>query len=231
MNKEDIKAKLYDIPVDYKELLKEEITSPWFKDLVDKVSDLYLDQEVYPEIDDIYTAFRLTPVDKVKVIVIGQDPYINKGQAHGLAFSVKDGVKIPPSLLNIYKELEIEYGYEIPKSGDLTSWAKQGVLLLNSSLTVTANSSLSQMDIGWQKFTSLVIEKLSKMNRDIVYLLFGNYAKKKADVIKNKDAKIIFTSHPSPLSCRHGFFYSNCFKRCNEYLKEEGLDEIDFSRH
>lgn len=228
INKEIIEKSLTTFSSKWNDILSEETEKDYFKDLIKKVSFSYENEIVYPPFNEVYRAFSLTSLDDLKVIIIGQDPYINENQANGLAFSVKDGVKLPPSLLNIYKELRAEYGYEIPTTGELEPWAKQGVLLLNASLTVKAHMAFSHSKIGWERFTDSVIEKIDSLDRYIVYILWGNFAQKKEKLIKSKKAFIIKCAHPSPLSANRGFFNSNCFKRCNEYLESVSLKTIDW---
>ena len=229
INKEEIERELSTFPGEWDTLLSGEKDKEYFKSLIEKVSLLYSIGEVYPPYKNVYNAFKLTELKDLKAVIVGQDPYYNLGQANGLSFSVNPGVKLPPSLLNIYKELNIEYGYPISKNGDLSSWARQGVLLLNASLTVESGLPNSHYSLGWQEFTDDVIKIIDeKVNRPIVYLLWGNFAYKKKDLIRNKKAFIIHTAHPSPLSANHGFFYSNCFKKCNEYLKANNIAEINF---
>ena len=179
---------------------------------------------VYPNKKEVFNALRLTPFKDVKVVIVGQDPYHGEGEAHGLSFSVRDGVRIPPSLKNIYKELYDDLGVPIRNTGDLTCWAKQGVLLLNSTLTVVKDTPNSHSNIGWQQFTDDVISLIDENKRDVVFILWGNYARSKKALIKNN--YIIESAHPSPFSARNGFFGSKPFSRTNEYLKSKGLEEI-----
>ena len=172
----------------------------------------------------MFNALRLTPFKNVKVVIVGQDPYHGEGEAHGLSFSVRDGVRIPPSLKNIYKELYDDLGVPIRNTGDLTCWAKQGVLLLNSTLTVVKDTPNSHSNIGWQQFTDDVISLIDENKRDVVFILWGSYARSKKALIKNN--YIIESAHPSPFSARNGFFGSKPFSRTNEYLKSKGLEEI-----
>ncbi|MBP5779333.1 MAG: uracil-DNA glycosylase, partial [Campylobacter sp.] len=174
-----------------------------------------------------FNAVNITPFDEVKVVILGQDPYHGLNQAMGLSFSVPKGVKIPPSLINIFKELQMEFGYEIPKNGDLTDWAKQGVLLLNSSLSVAANKPNSHSKFGWQIFTDSVIKILSQKRQNLVFMLWGNYAKAKANLIDENRHLILKAAHPSPLA-GGAFFGCNHFKKCNEYLKSHNKNEIDW---
>lgn len=200
-----------------------------FLALVDKVAEEASSKRVYPPLDHVYQALEKTSPSSVKVVILGQDPYFHEGQANGMAFSVGKGMKLPPSLINIYKELSYEYGYPIPKeNGDLSRWAEQGVLLLNASLTVRDGEPNSHADYGWDKVTDKIIEYLDRRDQYIVYLLWGSFAQKKAQIIHSPKACLIKTAHPSPLSANKGFFCSDCFYRANRFLKESGLSEIDF---
>ena len=176
----------------------------------------------------MFNAFELTPYSKVKVVILGQDPYHNDGQAHGLCFSVKPGTDIPPSLKNIYKELETELGCRIPNNGYLTAWAQQGVLLLNTVLTVRAHQAFSHRGIGWEQFTDAVIESLNKADRPLVFMLWGRPAEQKMKMLDNPRHLILTAAHPSPLSASRGFFGCGHFIKCNEYLKANGLSPIDW---
>ncbi len=226
--KEEIVASLKTFPNEWDTLLSAEKDKEYFNRLVELVSEEYMNYTIHPDLDNVYQAMKLvSPVD-VKVVIIGQDPYFNPGQANGLAFSVEDGIRFPPSLLNIFKELNMEYGYPIPKHGSLEKWAKQGVLLLNASLTVRDGTANSHAKFGWMTFTDEIITRLDALNQPIIYLLWGNFAKKKISLIHNKKAFIIYNAHPSPLSANKGFFHSNCFKKCNEHLRELNMKEIDF---
>ena len=183
---------------------------------------------VYPPGSLIFNAFNLTPFDKVKVVLIGQDPYHGRGQAHGLCFSVSDGIAQPPSLQNIFKELNSDLGLPIPRSGNLTAWAKQGVLLLNALLTVRANEASSHRNIGWETFTNAVIKKISDEKTGIVFLLWGKYAQEKEFLIDTSKHFILKAAHPSPYSAANGFFGSKHFSKTNEILKQEGKEPIDW---
>ncbi|MBQ8142268.1 MAG: uracil-DNA glycosylase [Bacilli bacterium] len=229
MNQKEIKEILYSFPPSWEPLLSQEKKEDYFQCLVNQVSKEYENENIYPPLPQVYQTLKETPLEKVKVVIIGQDPYFHQGQANGLAFSVNKGIQLPPSLVNIYKELHIEFGYDIPLSnGDLSPWAKQGVLLLNSTLTVKDGYPESHSKYGWETFTDHLIKKLDQQDRCIVYLLWGNHAKKKASIIHNPKAKIVSCPHPSPLSASRGFFHSDCFKKVNERLKEASLEEIDF---
>ena len=196
----------------------------YFEPLLKRVQHEYSVHTVFPNKKEVFNALRLTPFKDVKVVIVGQDPYHGEGEAHGLSFSVRDGVRIPPSLKNIYKELHDDLGVPIRNTGDLTCWAKQGVLLLNSTLTVVKDTPNSHSNIGWQQFTDDVISLIDENKRDVVFILWGNYARSKKALIKNN--YIIESAHPSPFSARNGFFGSKPFSRTNAYLKSKGLEEI-----
>lgn len=183
---------------------------------------------VYPPGSLIFNAFNLTPFDKVKVVLLGQDPYHNEGQAHGLCFSVRDGIPKPKSLLNICKELQSDLGLPVPNSGNLTAWAKQGVLLLNATLTVRAHQAGSHQHQGWEEFTDTVIRKISENREHVVFLLWGNYAQAKASLIDESKHLILKAAHPSPLSASRGFFGCRHFSKTNEWLQTHGLEPIDW---
>ena len=190
-------------------------------------------QIIYPKGGDIFNAFNTTPFDKVKVVILGQDPYHGPNQAHGLSFSVQKGVQTPPSLQNIYKELATDIpGFQIPKTGDLTEWAEQGVLLLNATLTVRAATAGSHQKKGWEKFTDTVIKTISDKKSGVVFILWGNYAQSKAELIDGNKHLIIKSTHPSPLAVsRGGFFGSKPFSKTNDYLKQQGEKPIDWQIH
>ena len=199
----------------------------FFNTLVENVKREYSNNICYPPGKLIFKAFDDCPFDKIKVVVIGQDPYHGIGQANGLCFSVKDNIQHPPSLVNIFKEIETDLKIPYPSSGDLTRWSTQGVFLLNSVLTVKANSAGSHKNIGWQKFTDTVINTISREKNNIVFLLWGNYAKEKAKLIDQKKHLILKSGHPSPLSAnRGGWFGNKHFSLCNQYLEEKGIEEI-----
>lgn len=182
----------------------------------------------FPQKEDIFRALTLTPFNKVRVVILGQDPYHNENQANGLAFSVSKDVKIPPSLRNIYKELNNDLSIEIPKHGDLTKWALEGVLLLNSILTVEPHKPASHRNIGWEEYTDDIIKRINKEKQNIVFILWGNYAQEKGKHIDELKHFIIKSPHPSPFSARKGFFGSKPFSRCNNYLKKNRIKEIDW---
>lgn len=184
---------------------------------------------IYPQGSEYFAALNLTPLNKVKVVIIGQDPYHGPGQAHGLSFSVRSGVRFPPSLLNIFKELKADLGIDMPKSGDLTHWAEQGVLLLNAVLTVENGKAAAHQGKGWEQFTDQVIQTLNKNREHIVYLLWGSYAQKKAAFVDRTKNLVLESPHPSPLSAHRGFFGSKPFSKINAYLREQGIKEIDWS--
>ncbi len=213
---------------DWDLVLKEEFQKEYFINLKKFVDNEYDLKTIYPPYEDIFNAFKLTSINDVKVVILGQDPYHEKGQAHGLAFSTPEGRSIPRSLKNIFKEINQEYGYPIPKSGCLENWAKQGVFLLNTVLTVEEGNANSHSDCGWQIFTDNVIKILNNQTEPIVFLLWGKQAEKKKVLISNSNHLVLITSHPSPFSARRGFFGSNHFKLANEFLKEKRNDEIDW---
>ena len=213
---------------DWLEPLSPEFKKDYYRVLYNKVVEEYKEKTIFPPSEEIFSAFDLTPLSEVKVVIIGQDPYHNINQAHGLCFSVKPGVDIPPSLVNIYKELNDDIGCHIPNNGYLVKWAKQGVLMLNSVLTVQAHKAFSHQGIGWEKFTDAVIDILNKQNRPIVYLLWGNPAQKKAASVNNPKHLLLKAPHPSPLSAYRGFFGCKHFSKTNEFLIENGLQPIDW---
>lgn len=208
--------------------LAPEFGKPYYKELFQKVAQEYRTQRVFPAGDDIFNAFHLTPLSEVKVVILGQDPYHGEGQAHGLCFSVKPEVEIPPSLINIYKELEEDVGCYIPNNGYLEKWARQGVLLLNTVLTVRAHQANSHRGIGWEQFTDAAIKVLAAQDRPMVFLLWGKPAQAKKAMITNPMHLVLETSHPSPLSAYRGFLGSRVFSKTNEYLESHGLEPIDW---
>lgn len=213
---------------DWQQPLEVEFKKPYYKDLYKKVLEEYRSRQIFPNPDDIFNAFHLTPLKDVKVVILGQDPYHNDGQAHGLCFSVKPDVEVPPSLVNIYKELQDDLGCRIPNNGYLVKWAKQGVLMLNTLLTVRAHQAFSHKGIGWEQFTDAAIEALARQDRPMVFILWGRPAQSKKPMIYNSKHLILESAHPSPLSAYRGFFGSRPFSRTNEYLKENGLVPIDW---
>ena len=213
---------------DWLEPLKPEFSKPYYKELYNTVKKEYQTHQVFPPAQDIFNAFDFTPLSQVKVVIIGQDPYHDVGQAHGLCFSVQPGVKTPPSLVNIYKELQDDLGCYIPNNGYLKKWATQGVLLLNNVLTVRAHQANSHRDIGWEQFTDAVIDVLNKQDRPIVFLLWGSPAAKKCAKLNNPNHLILKAPHPSPLSAYRGFFGCKHFSQANDFLTSKGLTAIDW---
>ncbi len=205
-----------------------EFSKDYYKQLGKFVNWEYQQHTVYPPKDEIFSAFRLTPLSKVKVVILGQDPYHEPNQAHGLCFSVRPGTKIPPSLVNIYKELQDDLGCYIPNNGYLVKWAGQGVLLLNTLLTVRAHQAFSHKGVGWERFTDAVIEALDREDRPIVFLLWGSPAQRKAEMLHNPNHLILKAPHPSPLSAYRGFFGCKHFSTANRFLQEHGETPIDW---
>ena len=220
---------MVDIEASWKQHLEGEFTKPYFAQLTESVRNEYRNSLCFPPAKLVFSAFNLCPFDKVKVVILGQDPYHEQGQAMGLSFSVPEGIILPPSLQNIYKEIQNDLGKPIPTSGDLTRWAKQGVLLLNATLTVRAHIANSHQTLGWQNFTDAAIEALNAHREHIVFMLWGGFARSKKRLIDANCHCIIESVHPSPLSAnRGGWFGQHQFSRCNAYLKQQGLDEIDW---
>ncbi|HBB60764.1 MAG: uracil-DNA glycosylase [Lachnospiraceae bacterium] len=213
---------------EWEKALQGEFRKPYYRKLFETVGREYRTAAVYPPADDIFNAFHLTPLPDVKVVILGQDPYHEPGQAHGLSFSVMPGVEIPPSLVNIYQELHDDLGCKIPNNGCLTKWARQGVLLLNTVLTVRAHRAFSHKDIGWQEFTDAAIRVLAGQDRPLVFILWGRPAQQKASMITNPRHLILKSPHPSPLSAYRGFFGSRPFSKTNAYLEANGLTPIDW---
>lgn len=213
---------------DWLSVIQPEFAKPYYKELYETVKNEYATHRVYPDSKDLFNAFHFTPLKDVKVVIIGQDPYHNTGQAHGLCFSVKPGIDIPPSLINIYKELESDLGCFIPDNGYLEKWARQGVLLLNTVLTVRAHEANSHKGIGWEQFTDAVIAGLNKEDRPIVFLLWGAPAQRKSKMLNNPKHLILEAPHPSPLSAYRGFFGCRHFSRTNDFLVQNGLTAIDW---
>jgi len=212
----------------WKSLLASEFEKSYFQNLVRFVKEEFASQTIYPPGKEIFNAFAHCPFDQVKVVIIGQDPYHGSGQANGLCFSVNDGVRFPPSLKNIFKEIKNEFQFEIPLSGDLSRWAKQGVLLLNATLTVRASAAGSHQKKGWEKFTDAVIDLLSKEKEQIVFMLWGAYAQNKGQIIDSAKHLVLTSAHPSPFSANRGFFGNNHFKQTNDYLVSIGKEEINW---
>ena len=208
--------------------LTPEFKKPYYAELYKKIREEYSTRQIFPPSDEIFTAFELTPLSEVKVVIIGQDPYHGDGQAHGLCFSVKPDIETPPSLVNIYKELNTDLGCYIPNNGYLTKWAKQGILMLNTVLTVRAHQANSHRGIGWEEFTDAAIRILNEQDRPIVYLLWGKPAQMKKSMLNNPKHLILEAPHPSPLSAYRGFFGCQHFSKTNAFLKENGLAPIDW---
>ncbi len=217
------------ITQEWDEILSEEFNSKEYLSLREFLKTEYSNYTIYPSMFDIFNSMKITAFDNVKVVLLGQDPYHNEGQAMGLSFSVPDGVDIPPSLVNMYKELKNELGVEPKKSGNLTGWAKQGVLLLNTVLTVRAHSANSHKGKGWESFTDSIIKKISDKKENVVFLLWGANARSKKPLIDTKKHLILECAHPSPLSAYNGFFGCGHFKKTNEYLEKNGKKPIDWS--
>lgn len=213
---------------DWEEALKGEFKKPYYKELYYFVKNEYETKQIFPPFEDLFSAFHFTALKDVKVVILGQDPYHNDGQAHGLSFSVKPEVAIPPSLLNIYKELQADLGTYIPDNGYLLKWAKQGVFLLNAVLTVRAHNAASHSNRGWEKFTDAIIEILNKEDRPIVFLLWGRFAKEKAKMLNNPKHLVLTAAHPSPLSAYNGFFGCKHFSKTNEFLTKNNIEPIDW---
>jgi uracil-DNA glycosylase len=213
----------------WKDVLSAEFEKDYFKKLTEFVRAEYLSgKTIYPAAKNIFNAFNLCPLSNVRVVIIGQDPYHEPGQAHGLCFSVENGVDLPPSLVNIYKEIESDLGHKSTTNGDLTSWAKQGVLLLNSTLTVSAHVAASHSGRGWETFTDAVIRAVAQNKNHVVYMLWGSFAQKKAEFVDEHENLILKSAHPSPLSAYRGFFGNHHFSRANEYLIANGSEPIDW---
>ena len=203
--------------------------APYFQNLVDFVKAAYQKKTCYPSGKDIFQSFNTCPFDSLKVVILGQDPYHGPGQAHGLSFSVPEGVKPPPSLINIFKEIESDVGIPYPRSGNLTPWAKQGVFLLNATLTVQAQQAGSHQKQGWESFTDAVIQSISAKKSGVVFMFWGGYAKQKIKLIDTSKHLILSSGHPSPLSANRGYWFGNKhFSRCNAYLKKNGAKAIDW---
>ncbi len=214
------------ISSDWKELLQEEFSKPYFEELVGFVKSEYAATQVFPSGRNIFRAFDKCPFEKLKVVIIGQDPYHGVGQANGLCFSVNDGVQFPPSLQNIFKEIHDDLGVEIPSSGNLDRWAEQGVLLLNAVLTVRAHQAASHSGRGWEQFTDAVVKTIAERKDGVVYMLWGNYAQRKGQIADPKRNLILKSVHPSPLSVYRGFFGCKHFSKANDYLIQQGKEPI-----
>ncbi|WP_422356297.1 uracil-DNA glycosylase [Roseivirga pacifica] len=208
--------------------LKEEFEKPYFNALTDFVKSEYSKHTIYPRGKDIFRAFDKCSFDKVKVVILGQDPYHGPGQANGLCFSVHEGVPFPPSLVNIFKEIKEDLGKDMPPNGSLDRWAEQDVLLLNATLTVRAHQAGSHQNKGWETFTDAVVQKLATEKQGLVYMLWGSYAQKKASIVNKQENLVLKSPHPSPLSAYRGFFGSKHFSQANAYLKELGKEEVEW---
>jgi uracil-DNA glycosylase len=221
-----------DVKIDnsWKQVLKDEFDKPYFLEIVNFLrTEKMAGKTIFPPGSFIFNAFNTTHFDSVKVVLLGQDPYHGRGQAHGLSFSVPEGITPPPSLVNIYKELYSDTGAAIPRHGNLTKWAEQGVLLLNASLTVRANEPMSHAQIGWAEFTHAVIKRVSALKEHIVFLLWGKFAQEKQALIDETKHLVLKAAHPSPFSANNGFFGCRHFSKTNEYLAANGMDPIDWS--
>lgn len=214
---------------DWDEILKPIWKSPGFHNFMNIVKEKYKENTCFPEYNNIFNALKLTPYSKVKVVILGQDPYHGVGEAHGLSFSVQDGIKKPPSLKNIFKELHDDLGFDEPESGNLEKWAKEGVLLLNSVLTVEKDKAASHKDLGWNLFTDHIIKLLNQKETPIVFILWGNFARSKKVFITNKKHLVIESVHPSPFSVYNGFFGSKPFSKTNDFLIKTGQTPIDWN--
>ncbi len=216
------------IEASWKEALKGEFDKPYFKDLIAFVKEEYSSQTVYPSEKEIFNAFDHCPLGKVEVVIIGQDPYHGPGQANGLCFSVADGIRQPPSLQNIFKEIKTDIGTDIPLSGNLERWADQGVLLLNATLTVRDNTPGSHQNKGWEEFTDAVIRVLSEQKNNLVFLLWGAYAQKKGEIVDKRKHLVLQSPHPSPFAAHKGFFGNQHFSKTNEYLSANAKKQINW---
>lgn len=214
---------------DWDEKLKVIWDSEGFKKFYQLVEEEYKNKIIFPPKDHIFEALKLTSFKDTRVVIVGQDPYHGEGEAHGLSFSVQKGVKVPPSLQNIYKELESDLGIPPRNSGDLTGWAKSGVLMLNAVLTVVKDTPASHRKLGWERLTDYIIKTLNEKEEPVVFILWGNFAKEKMSLITNKHHLILTSPHPSPFAARYGFFGSKPFSKTNEFLKSKGLKEIDWN--
>lgn len=208
--------------------LQGEFKKPYYHSLFKTINEEYKTRQIFPPADDVFNAFHFTPLNEVKVVILGQDPYHNQGQAHGLCFSVKKGVEIPPSLVNIYQELHDDLGCYIPNNGYLEKWARQGVLLLNTVLTVRAHQANSHRNIGWEEFTDAAIRILNDVERPLVFILWGRPARMKKAMLTNPAHLVLEAAHPSPLSAGSGFFGSRPFSKTNAFLEEHGIAPIDW---
>ena len=216
------------IETSWQKKLQQEFDEPYFEELIEFVRREYAQGTCYPPGNLIFNAFNLCPLSKVKVVLIGQDPYHEPGQAHGLCFSVNDGVPFPPSLRNIFQEIQTDLGTPVPASGNLTRWAEQGVLLLNATLTVRAHAAASHQKHGWERFTDAVIRLVSAECEHVVFILWGSYAQSKAALIDSTKHCVLRSAHPSPLSAYRGFFGNHHFSLCNQYLQQHNIKPIDW---
>ena len=214
---------------DWDQKLKLIWESEGFKRFMDMINKEYNTKTIYPPKNYIFNALKLTPYSNTKVVIVGQDPYHGEGEAHGLSFSVQEGIKLPPSLKNIYKELYDDLGILPSTTGDLTKWGKEGVLLLNAVLTVEKDKPASHRNLGWERLTDYIIKILNQKEEPVVFILWGNFAKEKAKLITNPNHYIITSPHPSPFSARYGFFGSKPFSRANNFLKEHNIKEVDWN--
>ena len=212
----------------WQNVLQDEFEKPYFKNLVSFVKDEYNSQKVYPPGSQIFNAFQMCPFDEVKVVILGQDPYHGPKQANGLAFSVSDDVRIPPSLVNIFKEIKSDLGKDLPPTGNLERWAEQGVLLLNATLTVRAGNAGSHQKKGWEEFTDAVVQKVNDLKEHVVFMLWGAYAQKKGAFIDERKHLVLKSAHPSPFAADRGFFGNRHFSKANAYLVEHGKEPIDW---
>ncbi len=211
------------------EILKDEYQKEYFINILKTLQIEYRKKDVFPKKSDVFRAMRLTDYDDIKIVILGQDPYHGVGEAEGLSFSVQDGVRKPPSLRNIFKELKNDLGFDEPESGSLVKWAKEGVLLLNSLLTVEKDKPLSHKSLGWERFTDEVIKKVNEKNTPIVFIFWGSYARSKKVYITNPIHYVIESTHPSPFSANYGFFGSKPFSKANNYLISKGIKPVDFN--
>ncbi|WP_187261354.1 uracil-DNA glycosylase [Pontibacter beigongshangensis] len=212
----------------WQKVLQDEFEKPYFKELVTFVKDEYTSQKVYPPGNQIFHAFEMCPFDQVKVVILGQDPYHGPNQANGLAFSVKDEVRMPPSLINIFKEIKSDLGKDLPATGNLERWAQQGVLLLNATLTVRAGAAGSHQKKGWEQFTDAVVQKVNELKENVVFMLWGAYAQKKGAIIDAGKHLVLQSAHPSPFAADRGFFGNRHFSKANAYLESKGKEPIDW---
>ena len=225
----EVKDEITMIGNDWDSILQDEFHEKYFYDLLKFVQKEYKQKTIFPPKNEVFKAFRYTPYKDLKVVILGQDPYHGVGEAEGLSFSVKKGIRKPPSLNNIFKELHDDLGCNIPNNGSLVPWAKQGVLLLNAVLTVIKDKAASYKDIGWEKFTDFVISKINEKQEPVVFILWGSFARSKKKLITNKKHLIIESAHPSPLSAYNGFFGSKPFSKTNDFLIKNNLKPIDWN--